>query len=147
MNRLSIRIEFESSGGRMGPSLALLLDRIGERGLIRKAAVSLGMGYRHAWRLIQRPQGAVRSQIVATATGGVAGGGTKLTTLGTELLSSYRRIEERAGSAARADMPQLSGMQCSEQSSQISAAKPPPGRDRRVPLAKSPRLSLRTKSR
>src|ERR1700761_9395998 len=110
MNRLCIRIEFDSSGGGMGPTLALLLDRVRERGSIRKAAASLGMGYGHAWRLIQRLQDTFRAQIVATATGGVAGGGTELTALGTELLASYRRIEERAGSATRADMSQLSGM-------------------------------------
>jgi molybdate transport system regulatory protein len=147
MNRLSIRIEFESSGGSMGPTLALLLDRVRECGSIRKAAASLGMGYRHAWRLIQGLQDVFRAQIVATATGGVAGGGTKLTALGAELLAAYRRIEERAESAARADMSQLSGMLRSGHAAQISTAKLPPGLDRRAAVAKAPRPSLRTKSR
>lgn len=146
MNRLSIRIEFESSGGSMGPHLALLLDRVRERGSIRKAAASLGMGYRNAWGLIQDLQETFRAQVVATATGGVAGGGTKLTTLGTELLASYRRIEERAGSAVQADMSQLSGMLHSGQASQVPTAKLLSGRDRRATRARSP-LSLRTKSR
>jgi molybdate transport system regulatory protein len=105
------------------------------------------MGYRNAWGLIQGLQETFRAQVVATATGGVAGGGTKLTTLGTELLASYRRIEERAGSAVRADMSQLSGMLHSGQASKIPTAELPPGCDRRATLARSPRLSLRKKSR
>jgi molybdate transport system regulatory protein len=110
MNRLSIRIDFERPGGSMSPAMATLLDRVRECGSIRKAAASLGMGYRNAWGLIQALQKTFGAEIVATATGGAAGGGTRLTSLGTELLASYRRIEARAGNAAQADMKLLSGL-------------------------------------
>ena len=146
MNRLSIRIEFETSGGSMGPTMALLLDRVRECGSIRKAAASLGMGYRNAWGLIQRLQETFKAEIVATATGGVAGGGTKLTALGTELLASYRSIEARAGFAVQADMNRLTGMIRGRQATQIPNAKFPPRRGGGTGLARPPRPTLRTKS-
>jgi molybdate transport system regulatory protein len=146
MNRLSVRIEFETSGVSMGSTMALLLDRVREYGSIRKAAASLGMGYRNAWCLIQELQETFETAIVATATGGAAGGGTKLTSLGTELLDSYRRIEARAGSAVRADMNQLNGMLRSGQASQIPSAKLSAGRSGRPGRVRAARPSLRTKS-
>jgi molybdate transport system regulatory protein len=146
MNRLSIRIEFETSGGSMGPTLALLLDRVRECGSIRKAAASLGMGYRNAWGLIQGLQKTFKAEIVATATGGAAGGGSKLTSLGAELLASYRSIEERAGFAVQADMNRLNGMIRGRQAAQIPTAKFEPGRGGGTGLARAPRPTLRTKS-
>jgi molybdate transport system regulatory protein len=146
MNHLSIRIEFETSGGSMDPTMALLLDRVRECGSIRKAAASLGMGYRNAWGLIQGLQETFKAEIVTTETGGAGGGGSKLTSLGTELLASYRRIEAQAESAARADMNRLNGMIHGRQAAQIPAVKFPPGRGGGTGLARPPRPTLRTKS-
>jgi molybdate transport system regulatory protein len=104
------------------------------------------MGYRNAWGLIQELQETFRTAIVATATGGAAGGGTKLASLGEELLASYRRIEARAGSAVQAGMNQLNGMLHSGQASQIPSAKLSPGRSGSPGLVRAMRPSLRTKS-
>jgi molybdate transport system regulatory protein len=110
MTRLSIRIDFEPSGSALGPGMAQLLERISELGSIRRAAASMGMSYRKAWLLIQEMQKTFDSPVVTAETGGVAGGGTRLTELGSSLLKIYRDVESRAADAAKADLDTLAAM-------------------------------------
>jgi molybdate transport system regulatory protein len=110
MARLSIRIDFEPSDNALGPGMAELLQRIGELGSIRKAAVAMGMSYRKAWLLIQGLQQTFGAAVVITETGGAAGGGAQLTELGTALLKSYRTIQARAARAAEDELQILSSL-------------------------------------
>ena len=110
MARLSIRIDFETPDGRIGPGMAELLSAIADHGSIRRAAAAMGMSYRKAWLLVQAIQQTFGAPAVTTATGGPEGGGTKLTELGWTLLRCYRRIEAHAARAAKGDLRTLSAM-------------------------------------
>src|ERR1043166_6270349 len=110
MPHLSIRIDFEPSGSALGPGMAQLLERVAETGSIRRAAASMDMSYRKAWLLIQELQKTFDGAVVTAEAGGVSGGGTQLTELGNNLLKIYRRVENRAADAAKADLEILSGM-------------------------------------
>jgi molybdate transport system regulatory protein len=110
MARLSIRIDFEPSGSALGPGMAELLDRIARLGSIRKAAASMEMSYRKAWLLLQGMQKTFGAPVVATETGGAAGGGAQLTELGTRLLKTYRTIEKSAAHAVEVEMQSLSAL-------------------------------------
>ena len=110
MPHLSIRIDFEPSGSALGPGMVDLLERVAEQGSIRSAAASMGMSYRKAWLLIQEMQDTFNGAIVTTEIGGSDGGGTKLTELGTQLLRTYRRIENRTARAAEADLESLAAL-------------------------------------
>ena len=90
--------------------MAQLLERISQLGSIRRAAASMGMSYRKAWLLIQEMQKTFDSPVVTAETGGVAGGGTQLTELGSSLLKIYRGVESRAADAAKADLDTLSAL-------------------------------------
>ena len=108
MAKLSIRIDFEPSGSALGPGMASLLEAIGEKGSIRKAAAGMEMSYRKAWLLIQGLQQTFGGPVVITETGGASGGGAKLTELGLKLVKTYRTIESRAVRAVAEDMQALS---------------------------------------
>ena len=110
MPHLSIRIDFEPSGSALGPGMAQLLERVDQLGSIRRAAASMDMSYRKAWLLIQELQKTFDGPVVTAEAGGLSGGGTHLTELGTSLLKIYRRVENRAADAARGDLDALSGM-------------------------------------
>jgi molybdate transport system regulatory protein len=110
MARLSIRIDFETPDGRIGPGMAELLSGIADHGSIRRAAAAMGMSYRKAWLLVQAIEQTFGTSAVTTATGGTDGGGTKLSELGRTLLKSYRRIEARAARAADPELRALSAM-------------------------------------
>jgi molybdate transport system regulatory protein len=110
MARLSIRIDFEPSGSALGPGMAELLERISRLGSIRKAAASMEMSYRKAWLLLQGMQKTFGAPVVATETGGAAGGGAQLTELGGRLLKTYRVIEKNAASAVDNEIQSLSAL-------------------------------------
>ncbi|HET7085967.1 MAG TPA: LysR family transcriptional regulator [Rhizomicrobium sp.] len=110
MPHLSIRVDFEPTGSALGPGMVQLLERVAELGSIRRAAASMDMSYRKAWLLIQEIQKTFDGPVVTAEVGGVAGGGTHLTELGSELLKLYRRVESRATAAAKPDLDILSAM-------------------------------------
>lgn len=84
----------------LGPGKADLLEAIGRTGSLRKAAVSLGMSYMRAWKLLQMMNGAFRQPLVVTERGGAGHGAARLTVAGRRVLSLYRKMESMAVNAA-----------------------------------------------
>lgn len=110
VTRLSIRIDFEPSGSALGPGMAQLLELIADKGSIRAAASQMDMSYRKAWLLIQEIQKTFNGVVVEAAAGGAAGGGTRLTPLGEEILGHYRAVEQLAKEASRTELTRLAAM-------------------------------------
>jgi molybdate transport system regulatory protein len=106
MARLTIRIDFEH-GDQLGPGKVRLLELVSETGSIRKAAAQMKMSYRKAWLLLQALEKTFREPLVATETGGRAGGGAKLTPLGVRVAARYRGIEAKALKACSTDLRAL----------------------------------------
>jgi len=94
----------------IGPGKVSLLEAIAATGSISAAARRDGMSYRRAWLLIDEMNQSFRGPVVATTTGGSAGGGTQLTQLGQDIVQRYRRIEALAHEAAGADLAALQSM-------------------------------------
>src|SRR5690242_2669254 len=63
----------------LGPRFIRLLEEIRTQGSVRRAAFSLGIGYRHAIDWIRRAEALVERPLVIRRAGGVAGGGSGLT--------------------------------------------------------------------
>jgi molybdate transport system regulatory protein len=78
-------------GTFIGYGRVVLLERIQEFGSITKAAKSMDMSYRHAWRLIDSMNKQAPSPFVVTATGGKGGGGTRVTKHGEEAIRLFRQ--------------------------------------------------------
>jgi molybdate transport system regulatory protein len=70
-----------------------LLEQIAACGSLSEAARRLRFSYRRAWMLIDAMNRHWPRPLVKTATGGKRGGGTRLTDLGREILSSYRDLQ------------------------------------------------------
>jgi molybdate transport system regulatory protein len=102
--RLRIRTGDEIA---VGPGKIDLLERIADAGSITAAAKELGMSYRRAWLLVDTMNRCFRSRVVETEAGGNRGGGTQLTSLGAQVVRSYRRIEDRAAKAGAAEIATL----------------------------------------
>ncbi len=88
----------------MGPGKAELVERIAQTGSISAAARAMGMSYRRAWQLVEAVNGAYREPVVATVTGGIRGGGAKVTAFGRRVVASYRAMERKASRAIAADL-------------------------------------------
>ena len=84
----------------LGPRFIRLLEEIRTQGSVRRAALSLGIGYRHAIDWIRRAEALVERPLVIRRAGGVAGGGSGLTPEGVMLVRKYRRISRALGKIA-----------------------------------------------
>jgi molybdate transport system regulatory protein len=91
----------------IGPGKADLLEGIAATGSIAAAGRRMGMSYKRAWLLVGTMNRCFRAPLVEAAKGGTSGGGARLTPLGTEVLTAYRRMEGRAERAVAADLAHL----------------------------------------
>ncbi|HEX6795045.1 MAG TPA: ModE family transcriptional regulator [Casimicrobiaceae bacterium] len=92
----------------VGPGKVDLLEAIGDTGSITAAAKALGMSYRRAWLLVDTMNRCFAAPVVAAEAGGAAGGRTRLTETGAEVVRRYRRMEAGAAKAGAEDLRALS---------------------------------------
>lgn len=76
--------------GRMG-----LLERIHEHGSISKAAREMKMSYRQAWELVDSMNKEAKKVLVEATSGGVGGGGAKVTAEGLRIMKYFRDVLAR----------------------------------------------------
>jgi molybdate transport system regulatory protein len=108
MARLTIRLDFDS-GASLGPGKIRLLEEIERTRSIRGAAKAVNMSFRQAWLLLKAIEDTFGQPVIATARGGVGGGGATLTDLGKLAVASYRTLEQAANAAARREIAFLEG--------------------------------------
>ena len=82
-------------GAFIGTGRVMLLEKIKELGSITVAAKSMKMSYRHAWELIDSMNKQAKSPLVETTSGGVGGGGTKITKEGEKAIILFRDLQKR----------------------------------------------------
>jgi len=91
----------------IGPGKVDLLEAIAETGSITAAAKHLDMSYRRAWMLLDELNRCLRKPAVDSAKGGTHGGGSEVTATGRQIITLYRRVEQTASTACKADVAQL----------------------------------------
>lgn len=84
-----------------GEGPARLLRGIEETGSLRAAAMSMGMAYTKALKLIGNAEKALGFPLICRATGGKAGGGSTLTEEGKEWLQRYEAYRDACKQANR----------------------------------------------
>ena len=92
---LTLRIDL-SSGRAVGPGKIHLLEQVQKSGSITQAGRDLGLSYRRAWLLIDDLNNSFRFPVIEAETGGIGGGGTRLTPFGRKLIQLYQTIEAEA---------------------------------------------------
>lgn len=90
-----------------GPGKADLLNAIATTGSISAAAKQLGMSYRRTWLLVDAMNRCFQQPLVETATGGVQGGGTRLTEAGAQILKRYRKMQTDIVNASEGHFAEL----------------------------------------
>ncbi len=94
--KIGARIWLESEQGLLlGKGRYRLLCAIDSLGSINKAAKSLHLSYKKAWRQVDDINLNAREKVVIRRSGGRGGGGTHLTGYGRALLSAYDEIEQK----------------------------------------------------
>jgi molybdate transport system regulatory protein len=106
---IKIRIPFNGLAA-IGPGKADLLEAIHAKGSISAAGRHMGMSYKRAWDLVDIMNRSFKNPLVATAKGGVQGGGAQVTEFGFEVLRRYRAMEAKAEQAISEDIGDLMDM-------------------------------------
>jgi len=88
----------------IGPGKAELIERIAATGSISAAARAMRMSYRRAWQLAEALNRDFRQPVIATAVGGRAGGGARVTPFGRRIAQRFRAMESKASRAIAADL-------------------------------------------
>ncbi|WP_238696259.1 winged helix-turn-helix domain-containing protein [Thiomicrorhabdus sediminis] len=70
-----------------------LLEKVHELGSINKAAQSMSMSYKKAWKIIEEMNSMFDEPLLVKVTGGKSGGGSVLTEQGLKVVKNYRAIE------------------------------------------------------
>ena len=76
-----------------GPGPVDLLERVGELGSLRAAAIDMGMAYTKATRLVRDAELAFGFPLTERTVGGSGGGGSRLTAQALDLIERYRAFE------------------------------------------------------
>lgn len=97
-NEFKIDLQLEGEKSLSGNDLFTLLENIMLYGSISSAAAHMGASYRYCWGLIRGAEKTLGFTLVDKQVGGVAGGGTSLTSQGKELLAQYKAFKQEADS-------------------------------------------------
>ena len=93
-NLIKIRIQIKNNF-YIGPGKILLLERIYEKGSISKAAESIGLSYKKAWKLINELNNYSSKKLVDAKSGGRGVRGSQLTKEGIVFIKLFRSIENK----------------------------------------------------
>jgi molybdate transport system regulatory protein len=81
--------------GRLDGRFFDLLAALSLTGSLHKAAKAAGYSYKGAWLVLDAAGALVHAPLVDKATGGIGGGGTRLTAQGEALLAAWRELQSR----------------------------------------------------
>lgn len=76
-----------------GPGPRELLERVESEGSLRAAAISMGMAYTKASRMVKAAEASFGFSLTERTIGGVGGGGSRLTAEARDLLNRYEAFE------------------------------------------------------
>ena len=93
---------FDEDGERFfGEGPCRLLHAIEETGSLRSAAISMGLAYTKALRIIKNAEAALGFPLTTRCVGGKSGGGSTLTPQGKEWLTKYETYRDACVHANR----------------------------------------------
>jgi len=99
---LQFNVWFESDGEVVASRWRMdLLSAIDEHGSITAGAEAIGVPYRVAWKKVHEMEDRLGEQLLVTQTGGVEGGGARLTEAGEVWVDRMRVFCDRADRALR----------------------------------------------
>ncbi len=92
--RTKVWVEGDDGAVLISDYRARLLEAIAELGSVAAAARALDLPVRTAWKKLQEMEDAAGVPLFESASGGRAGGATRLTEAAGELLRAFRRVSE-----------------------------------------------------
>ncbi len=83
-----------------GPGVCELLERIRETGSIQAAAARMELSYSKAWKILNRAEQELGTNLIIRVSGGRNGGSSTLTKKGEESVRAFREMEAKLSACA-----------------------------------------------
>jgi molybdate transport system regulatory protein len=96
--------------GRLDARFFALLQALDQTGSINRAARTAGLSYKGAWLVLDAACNLAQAPLLETATGGVGGGGTKLTAAARDLLDAWHTLQMQHQAFLRQQETQLTNL-------------------------------------
>lgn len=94
--RVCYRIWVDNKGKAFGEGPYRLLQGVVETGSLHQAAARLRMSYRKAWTMLNNIEERLGFPLLERKVGGASGGGSTVTSAGTELMRHYEAFRKEA---------------------------------------------------
>src|SRR5699024_4901954 len=95
--KIKSKFWIEESGEKVfGAGPCMLLEMVERLGSLSRAAASLSMSYSKAWSIINRAEKILGYSLLERRSGGVGGGGSRLTDDAKALIKSYKSFIRKA---------------------------------------------------
>jgi len=82
----------------IGEGRVRLLKAIDETGSLSKAAKSINISYKKAWKLIDSVNKSAKKPVIKSSVGGKGGGGAEITDYGKSLINAFDEINKNCWS-------------------------------------------------
>lgn len=83
-----------------GPGVCELMEKIQETGSIQAAAARMELSYTKAWKILNRAEQHMGTNLITRTSGGKNGGSSTLTEAGKAAVSQFREMEEKVSAYA-----------------------------------------------
>ena len=83
-----------------GPGVCELLEKIRETGSIQAAAARMELSYTKAWKILNRAEKELGTNLITRMSGGKNGGSSTLTETGERAVKDFREMEDRLSAYA-----------------------------------------------
>ena len=83
-----------------GPGVCELLEKIGETGSIQAAAARMELSYTKAWKILNRAEQELGTNLITRMSGGRNGGSSILTESGEKAVAAFREMEKKVSAFA-----------------------------------------------
>ena len=83
-----------------GPGVCELLERIRETGSIQAAAARMELSYSKAWKILNRAEQELGTNLITRMSGGRNGGSSILTESGEKAVAAFREMEKKVSAFA-----------------------------------------------
>jgi molybdate transport system regulatory protein len=97
--KVAYKIWLDNNGKTFGRGPVELLKRVEVTKSLNKAASQMGMSYSKAWRTIRTVESRLGFAVLERTTGGLAGGGSRVTPRARDLMQRYEQFERDAETA------------------------------------------------
>lgn len=92
--KLAYKLWLDSNGKAFGDGPYELLKRVKNTNSLHQAAFQMGMSYSKAWRLIRTLEERLGFALLERKTGGLSGGGSKVTPEARSLMKQYGQFRK-----------------------------------------------------